>query len=69
MIQGQLSELEHKHRILEKDIAEALRHRSVDDLALVNLKKQRLLVKEQIEHIREVNVQATALCDATSLQT
>lgn len=56
MIQSQLSELEQQHRHLEEDIAEAERQISMDHLAIVSLKKQKLWVKEQIECLRRAGV-------------
>ena len=41
-IQAHLAELERKHHAIEKEIAEALKRKSVDDLELVELKRQKL---------------------------
>jgi hypothetical protein len=39
MIQAHLAEIERRHHALEKQIAEAMKHNSVDDLELVELKR------------------------------
>jgi hypothetical protein len=48
-----LTELERKHRALEAEIASALDHPSTDALELVELKRKKLRLKEQIERLRE----------------
>ena len=52
-IQGHLSELERRHHALEKEIAEALKHNSIDDLKIVELKRQKLQLKDEIERLRQ----------------
>ena len=47
-----LSELERKHHELESEITDAMRHRSVDDLVIVDLKRRKLHLKEEIERLR-----------------
>jgi hypothetical protein len=51
-IQAHLSELERKHRALEDEIADAMMHPSTDDLKLAELKRKKLLVKDEIARIR-----------------
>ena len=51
-MQAHLSELERKHRALEDEIADAMIHPSTDRLKIVELKRRKLLVKEEIERIR-----------------
>jgi hypothetical protein len=51
-IQAHLSELERKHRALEDEIADAMTHPSTDDLKLAELKRKKLLVKDEIARIR-----------------
>ena len=48
-IQAHLVELERKHKILENELHEALVHLSTDDLQIVELKRRKLMVKDQIE--------------------
>ncbi|MBI5320921.1 DUF465 domain-containing protein [Bradyrhizobium sp.] len=51
-IQAHLVELERKHKILESELHEALLHLSTDDLEIVELKRRKLMVKDQIERLR-----------------
>ena len=51
-IQAHLAEMERRHQAIEKEIAEALKHKSVDDLELVELKRQKLHLKDGIERLR-----------------
>ena len=51
-IQAHLVELERKHKTLEHELHEALVHLSTDDLQIVELKRRKLMVKEQIERLR-----------------
>ena len=51
-IQAHLSELERRHQALEAEIADAMTHPSSDDLRIVELKRRKLQVKDEIERIR-----------------
>ena len=51
-IQAHLVELERKHRVLEDELHEALMHLSTDDLQIVELKRRKLLLKDEIEKLR-----------------
>jgi hypothetical protein len=51
-IQAHLVELERKHKILENELHEALVHLSTDDLQIVELKRRKLMVKDEIERLR-----------------
>ena len=51
-IQARIAELEQQHHTLEKKITEALKHKSTDDLEIVELKRQKLLLKDEIERLR-----------------
>jgi hypothetical protein len=51
-MQSHLAELEKKHQALEQEINECLTHPAVDDLKIVELKRKKLLVKDEIERIR-----------------
>ena len=51
-IQAHLVELERKHKILENELHEALVHPSVDDLHICELKRRNLMVKDEIERLR-----------------
>jgi hypothetical protein len=47
-----LVELERKHRVLENKLHEALVHLSTDDLQIAELKRRKLMVKDEIERLR-----------------
>jgi hypothetical protein len=51
-MQSDLAELERQHRALEQEIAEALAHPSTDDLKLAELKRRKLLVKDEIVRLQ-----------------
>ncbi|HVX92211.1 MAG TPA: DUF465 domain-containing protein [Xanthobacteraceae bacterium] len=51
-IQSHLAELERRHQALENEIAEALQHPSTDDLKLAELKRRKLLVKDEIARLK-----------------
>ena len=51
-IQAHLVELERKHKLLESELHDALLHLSTDDLEIIELKRRKLRVKEQIERLR-----------------
>ena len=52
-IQAHLAELEKRHQALEDEINEALAHPSTDDLKLAELKRRKLLVKDEIARLRQ----------------
>lgn len=52
-IQAHLVELERKHRVLETELHDALMHLSTDDLRIVELKRRKLLLKDEIEKLRQ----------------
>ncbi|HEX9212494.1 MAG TPA: DUF465 domain-containing protein [Bradyrhizobium sp.] len=54
-IQAHLVELERKHKTLEHELHEALVHLSTDDLRIVELKRRKLMVKDQIERLRHTS--------------
>ena len=51
-ITAHLAELERRHRALEAEIVEARAHPSVDDLQIVELKRRKLLVKDEIARLQ-----------------
>ena len=51
-IQAHLVELERKHKVLENELHEALLHLSTDDLEIVELKRRKLMVKDEIERLK-----------------
>jgi hypothetical protein len=52
-IESHLAELEKKHQALEAEINEALTHLSIDDLQIVELKRRKLHVKDEIARLRQ----------------
>ena len=51
-MQAHLAELERKHRALDEELAEAMNHPSTDDLKIAELKRRKLLVKDEIQRLR-----------------
>jgi hypothetical protein len=54
-IQAHLVELERKHRVLEHELHEALLHPSTDDLRIAELKRRKLMVKDEIERLKHTS--------------
>lgn len=52
-MQSHLAELERRHQALENEINEALTHPAADDLKIVELKRRKLLLKDQIVRLRQ----------------
>ena len=52
-VQAHLAELERKHKTLESELHDALMHLSTDDLRIVELKRKKLFLKDEIERLRE----------------
>lgn len=50
-----LATLKRRHKAIEDEIADALRHRSTDDLMIGDLKRRKLHLKEEIERISMVD--------------
>ncbi len=51
-MQSHLAELERRHQVLEDEITECQNHPAVDDLRIVELKRRKLQVKDEIERLR-----------------
>ncbi len=51
-IQADLAALEQQHQALDHEIAEAQQHLATDDLKLVELKRRKLHVKDEIARLR-----------------
>lgn len=47
-----LEELQRKHGDIERQIDVALSHPSVDDLEIVDLKRRKLAIKDEIEKLK-----------------
>ena len=52
-MQSHLAELERRHQALEQEINEALAHPASDDLKIAELKRRKLLVKDEIVRLRQ----------------
>jgi hypothetical protein len=52
-IQSHLAELERRHQTLEQEISEAQSHPSSDGLKIAELKRKKLLVKDEIARITQ----------------
>jgi hypothetical protein len=52
-IESHLAELERRHQALEQEISEALAHLSSDDLKIVELKRRKLHVKDEITRLKQ----------------
>ena len=53
-IQTHLAELERRHQALEQEINDAQLHPSCDDLKIAELKRRKLLVKDETRRWTEV---------------
>jgi hypothetical protein len=51
-IKERVEELERQHKALEHEIAEALGQTSIDDLKIKELKRRKLMLKDEIERLR-----------------
>jgi hypothetical protein len=51
-IEAHLAELERRHRSLEAEINAARAHPSIDDLEIAELKRRKLLVKDEIARLQ-----------------
>ncbi len=47
-----LAELERRHQALEDQIEEALQHPGIDTLALTELKRKKLVLKDEIAKLK-----------------
>jgi hypothetical protein len=52
-IESHLAELERRHQALEQEISEAQLHPSIDDLTIAELKRKKLLVKDEITRLKQ----------------
>jgi hypothetical protein len=52
-IQSHLAELENRHRALEAEINDALTHPSTDDLKIAELKRRKLLLKDEMARLQQ----------------
>jgi hypothetical protein len=59
-LQAHLVELERKHKILENELHDARVHLSTDDLQINEIKRRKLMVKDQIERLKRPLVDLAA---------
>ena len=52
-LQAHLAELERRHQALEREIEAERVHPGADDLKLLELKRKKLLLKDEIEKLRK----------------
>jgi hypothetical protein len=52
-IESHLAELERRHQALEAEINDALAHPSMDGLKIVELKRKKLYVKDEIARLKQ----------------
>jgi hypothetical protein len=52
-IEAHLAELQRRHRALEDEINDARAHPSIDDLKIVELKRRKLLVKDEMTRLQQ----------------
>jgi hypothetical protein len=53
MSQSPLAELEQRHRALEAELIEMQAHPAADDLKIAELKRRKLLLKDEITRLRQ----------------
>lgn len=51
-LEANLTTLEAQHRALDQQLSEALEHLSIDDSVIVELKRRKLHVKDEIARLR-----------------
>jgi hypothetical protein len=51
-MQSHLAELEKKHQALEAEINDCLAHPATDDLRIIELKRKKLSVKDEMARLR-----------------
>jgi hypothetical protein len=54
-MQSHLAELERKHQALETEIADAMAHPSTDDTTIIELKRRKLHLKDEIARLTHDN--------------
>lgn len=49
---GHLAELERKHKVLDQQLSHELAHPNKDDVRIAALKRQKLVLKDEISRLR-----------------
>lgn len=52
-MESHLAELERRHHAIEKEIEDALAHPSTDQLVISDLKRRKLLLKDEITRLKD----------------
>jgi hypothetical protein len=52
-IESHLAELEKRHEALKEEISKVLNHPSADDLEIAELKRRKLLLKDEIVRLKQ----------------
>jgi len=55
-LESHVAELERRHQALEKEIEDALAHPGTDALALADMKKRKLQLKDEISRLTEHSI-------------
>ena len=55
-LESHVAELERRHQALEKQIEDATHHPGIDTLTLADLKKRKLLLKDEISRLKEESI-------------
>ena len=52
-LQGHLVELQRRHDALKKELEQAQRHPKTDETKILEIKRKKLLLKDEIEKLRQ----------------
>jgi hypothetical protein len=58
-LESHLVELERRHQAMEQMIALEIAHPAADDLKLIELKRKKLMLKDEIEKLRQESLVTT----------
>ncbi len=51
-----LAELERRHDVLEQQLEEAMHHPGIDTLTLTELKRKKLILKDEITRLKDESI-------------
>ena len=57
-LQGHLSELERRHEAIEREIQKEKLHPAISELKIAELKRKKLLLKDEIERLKKAPEEA-----------
>ena len=55
-MESHLAELERRHQALEKELEDAMAHPGTDQLQLTDIKRRKLLLKDEITRLKDESV-------------